>query len=50
MNQSMISLLGSTSLKHEIFSKVQICAYYLSGTVISYEIDEKNMSTVIKIR
>lgn len=40
MNQSMISLLGSTFLKHEIFSKVQICAYYLSGRVISDEIDE----------
>ena len=40
MNQSMISLLGSTSLKDEIFPKVGTCAYYLSGSVISYEIDE----------
>ena len=40
MNQSMIALLGSTSLTNEIFPKVEICSYYLSGSVISYEIDE----------
>lgn len=40
MNQSMISLLGSTSLKKKNFPKVEICANYLSGRFISDEIDE----------